>query len=82
MLSLILTKFVLFLSLCIGLSAAVECGKRKVTPRLDRFGNIEPGSYAGEWPWLVTLHAKMPNGLEEFICDATLINEWTLLAGK
>lgn len=78
---LILIKILVFVALCILLSAAFECGVRKVAPRLRRVVNGEQ-SYPGQWPWLVSLHTKMQRGPGRFFCGATLINEFTLVTGK
>ena len=75
-----LIKFFVFMSLCISISIAFECGVRKVAPRLRRITNGEK-SYAGQWPWLVTLHKKVLVGPDEFFCGATLINEFAVVTG-
>lgn len=73
-------KILVFVSLSIALSAAFECGMRKVTEPRGMINGEQ--SYAGQWPWLVTLHAKMHNEPERFFCVATIINEWSLVTGK
>ena len=67
-------KILVFVSLC----SAFESD---VAPRVRRVANGEQ-SNAGQWPWLVSLHIKMRRGRDEFLCGATLINEWTLVTGK
>lgn len=74
-------KVVVFVSLCILLSAAFECGVKKITPRLRRVVNGEK-SYAGEWPWLGTIYKKTHNGPDRYLCGATLISEWALVTGE
>lgn len=79
---LILIKIVLFVSLCIALSAAFECGLRKVAPRLRRVIDGEQ-SYDGQWPWLVALlFRKSDESFYRFRCSATLINEWTVVTSE
>lgn len=78
---LILIKIVVFVLLCLAISAAFECGVRKVSPRLRRVANGEQ-SYPGQWPWFVSLHTKMQRGPDKFFCGAALISEWTLVTGK
>ena len=74
-------KILVFMSLCISIRVASECGVRKVAPRVSRVTNGEK-SYAGQWPWFVSLHKKMQNEPDRFICGATLINEFTVVTGR
>ena len=74
-------KILIFVSLCISLIAAFECGVRKISPRFRRVANGKD-SYAGQWPWFATLHEKMQNESDKFLCGATLIDEWTLVTSK
>lgn len=71
-------KILIFLLFCITLSAAFECGVRKISPRLQRVPNGK-NSYPGQWPWFVALYE---NGSDKFLCGATLINQWTLVTSK
>lgn len=74
-------KILIFVSLCIALSAAFKCGVRKIPQRIRRVVNGEQ-SYRGQWPWFVSLYEKRYRRPDELIGGATLINERTLITSK
>lgn len=74
-------KILVFVLFCIALSAAFECGVRKVPQRTRRISNGEQ-SYLGQWPWFAALHFKMQRGPDRFFSAASIINEWTLITSE
>lgn len=74
-----LTKVFVFFSICMALSAAIECGVRKINHQKRRLSNKGTLNYAGQWPWFATLRFKSE---DELFCFASLINEFTLVTGE
>jgi hypothetical protein len=71
-------KVMLLLLFLVALTGAFECGKQKIK-RSSNLINGGTKSFAGQWPWLVTLH-RYKN--LEFFCGSSLINEKMVITGK
>lgn len=53
-----------------------ECGERKIATAQSVGGTK---SYAGQWPWLVSLHYSSS---KNYFCGSSLINNKMLVTGK
>jgi secreted trypsin-like serine protease len=75
-------KIIVLHLIVISSSLAFECGKQK---RMRSSYLISGGtkSFAGQWPWLVTLHKYQDKSKTlGFFCGSSLINENMLITGK